>query len=182
MLEGPTEYANTRWIMVNLHELLYDIIWIMFHGHLDYFQKPHLGGRRNTKQGDHDTMNSHNRWFILFYHVRGPAWTNFHWNNIWLRDRSHMTPNYTWGFVTALHDDFEGVLGRRPLDTHFLLGSHNFMVTALAHVWSWPSVACNPPTRVTKGPHFPQNSLSTSAALQGPTPLINNDRGEPTGN
>ena len=56
-LEGPTEYVNARW-MSSLH----GIEWIMFHGHLDYFQKPPLGGRPNTKPlGDHDTPNAHNR-------------------------------------------------------------------------------------------------------------------------
>ena len=58
-LEGPTEYVNARW-MRSLHELLHGIEWIMFHGHLDYFQKPSLGGRLNTKRGDHDTLNAHN--------------------------------------------------------------------------------------------------------------------------
>ena len=38
----------------------------MFHGHLDYFQKPPLGGRPNTKPGDHDTPNAHN-YCIIFY-------------------------------------------------------------------------------------------------------------------
>ena len=33
--------------------------WIMFHGHLDYFQKPPLGGRPNTKPRDHGTPKSH---------------------------------------------------------------------------------------------------------------------------
>ena len=33
------------------------------------FQKPPLGGRPNTNPRDHDTLNAHNRWFILFYHV-----------------------------------------------------------------------------------------------------------------
>jgi hypothetical protein len=44
-----------------LNGSLHGIEWIMFHGHLDYFQKPPLGGRLNTKQGDYDTMNAHNR-------------------------------------------------------------------------------------------------------------------------
>ena len=39
------------------------------HGHLDYFPKSFLGGRPNTTPGDHGTLNSHNRWFILFDHV-----------------------------------------------------------------------------------------------------------------
>ena len=46
----------------------------MFHGHLDYFQKPPLGGRPNIKLGDHGTPNAYNRWFVLFYHVWGSAW------------------------------------------------------------------------------------------------------------
>jgi hypothetical protein len=59
------------------------------------FQKPPLGGRPNTKLlGDHGTLNVHNRWFILFYHVWGPAWTDIHWNSIWLRAQSHMTSHY----------------------------------------------------------------------------------------
>ena len=32
------------------------------HGHLDYTQKPPLGGRPNTKPpGDHGTLNAHNQ-------------------------------------------------------------------------------------------------------------------------
>ena len=48
---GPTEYVNARW-MESLHGFLHGIEWIMFHGHLDCFQKPSLGGRPNTKLGD----------------------------------------------------------------------------------------------------------------------------------
>ena len=107
----------------------------MFHGHLDYFQKPPLGGRPNTKPGDHGTPNAHNRWFILFYHVWGPAWIEIHWNSIWLRVRSHMTSHYTWGSVTTLHD-FGWCLG--TAFGHFVLGCHYFMVTALGSCVKWP--------------------------------------------
>ena len=69
----------------------------MFHGHLDYFWKSSLGGRPNTKPGDHGTPNVHNRWFILFYHMWGHTWIEIHWNSIWLKTRSHMTSHYTWG-------------------------------------------------------------------------------------
>ena len=89
----------------------------MFHGHLDYFQKPPLGGRPNTKPGDHGALNAQNSWFILFYHVWGPAWRENHWNSIWSRAWFYMISHYAWGFVTTLHD-FGGVLGR-PLDTFF---------------------------------------------------------------
>ena len=73
--------------------------------------------------------------FILFYYVWGPAWIGIYWNLIWLRAWSDMTSHYTWGSVTTRHD-FGGVLGR-PLDA-FLLGSHNFMVTALCSCVKWP--------------------------------------------
>ena len=39
----------------SLHGFLHGIQWIMFHGHLDYFLKPPLGGRPHTKPGDHGT-------------------------------------------------------------------------------------------------------------------------------
>ena len=85
----------------------------------DYFQKPPLGGRPNTKPlGDHGTMNTRNHWFVLFYHVWGPALIGIHWNSIRLRARSHMTSHYTWGSVTTLHN-FGGVLGHRGLWTLF---------------------------------------------------------------
>ena len=60
MLEGLMEYVNVRW-MYSLHGFLHGIKWIMFHGTLDYFQKPPFGGRSNTKLGDHGTPNVNNR-------------------------------------------------------------------------------------------------------------------------
>jgi hypothetical protein len=96
-------YVNARW-MYNLHGFLDGIKWIMFHGHLDYFQKPPLERRSNTKLGDHGTLIAHNCWFILFYHVWGSAWIKYHWNSIRLRAQSHMTSHYTWKSVTMLHE------------------------------------------------------------------------------
>ena len=105
----------------------------MFHGHLDYFPKPSLGGRSNTKpSGDHGTPNAHNRWFIPSYHVWGPTWINVRWNSIWLRAWAHMTSHYTWGHVTTQHD-FEGMLGW-PLDTFFWALTVSWS-RLLAHVW-----------------------------------------------
>ena len=89
---------------------------------LGLFSNPPLGGRPNIKLGDHGTLYTHNRRFILFYHVWGPAWIVIHCESIWSRAHSHMTSHYTWGSMTTLHDL------KRPLDT-LLLGSHNFMVT-----------------------------------------------------
>ena len=109
-----SNYVNARW-MSSLHASLHGIEWIMFHGHLDFFQKPPLGGRPDTKPVDHGTPNAHDDWFSLFYNMWGPAWIEIHWNSIWLRDWSHMNSHYTWGSVTTLHD-LGGMLGW-PLDT-----------------------------------------------------------------
>ena len=136
-LEGPMEYVNARWAW-SQHGFLHGIEWIMFHGHLNYFQRPSLGGWLDTKLGDHGTPNAYNRWFILFYHVWGPTWIETHWNSIWLGAQSHMTSHYTWGSVTTLLD-FKGVLGW-PFGL-FLLSSHNFMVMALGLCVKWPLVS-----------------------------------------
>ena len=117
------------------HGFLHGIEWIMFHGHLDYFKKSPPGGRPNIKLGDHGTPITHNRWFILFYHVWGPAWSELHWNSIWYITWSHMTSHYTRGFVTTIHD-FGGVLGQ-PLDP-FLWALTISWPWLLAHVWSDP--------------------------------------------
>jgi hypothetical protein len=61
-LEGPTEYVNARW-MQSLHGFLLGIKCIMFHGHVEYFQKPPPRGRPNIKSGDHGTPNTHNNVF-----------------------------------------------------------------------------------------------------------------------
>jgi hypothetical protein len=109
----------------------------MFHGHLDYFQKPSLGGWPNTKPGDHGILNAHKHWFILIYHVWGSAWVEIHWNSLWLRARSHMSSHYTWGYVTTLHD-FGGVFGQ-PLDI-FYWALTILWSRLLAHVWSGPKI------------------------------------------
>ena len=104
--------------------------------HLDYFQKPPLIGRPNTKLGDHGTPNAHNCWFILFYHDWGPAPTKTYWNSIWSRVWSPMTSHYTTTpHYTPLHD-FGGVLGL-PLDTFFWAFTSSWS-RLLAHVWSGP--------------------------------------------
>ena len=93
---------------------------ITFHGHLDYCQKPPLGGRPNTNPGDHGTPNAHNHWFILFYHVWGPAWIKIHWKNIWLRAQSHdftlhfslLCPSIDCLFKRAAH--YGDIVGSSP--------------------------------------------------------------------
>ena len=76
-LEGPTEYVNAIWMIKSTwiptwHPMdhVFMVAWTIFKNHL-------FGGRPNTKLGDHGTPNTHNRWFILFSHVWGPAWIKF---------------------------------------------------------------------------------------------------------
>ena len=134
----------------------------MFHDHLDYLQKPPLGGRSHTKPGDHDTPNAHNHWLILFYHVWGPIWIQIHWISIWSRAQSHVTSHYTWGSVTTLHE-FGGVLGLRPLDTFFGLSqSHGH--------GSWPCVWRGPSIPKPVGARWPWSSSFTKACNDGAWP------------
>jgi len=42
-LEGSMEYVNARWLE-SPDKFLRGIAWVMFHGHLDYFQKTSRGG------------------------------------------------------------------------------------------------------------------------------------------
>jgi len=94
-------------------------------------RKPPLGGRPSTKPGDHDTLNTHHRWFILFYHGWEPAWIKTHWNSIWLRARSHMTSH----------------LHMRIRDhTTWFWRSHKFMVAALGLCVKWPLGHVRQPT------------------------------------
>jgi hypothetical protein len=59
---------------------------IMFHGHLDCFQKPLLGDRPDTKLGDHGTTEHSPLLVSLFYFIMwGLAWVEIHWSSIWLR-------------------------------------------------------------------------------------------------
>jgi len=102
------------------------VTWIIF-------IKPPLGGRPNTKPGDHGTPNTHNRWFILFHHVWEPTWIDIPCNSIWLRARSHMTSHHTCESVTTLQD-LGGVLGR-PLDT-FIWALTISWSQLLACMWS----------------------------------------------
>jgi hypothetical protein len=112
----------------------------MFHGHLGCFQTPPLGGRSNTKPGDHATPKSRSLWFILFYHEQRSASIEIHWNSIWLRAQSLMAAQYTWGSVTTLHE-FGGVLGR-PLDTFGLSQFHGHGSWLVCEVALGPALLC----------------------------------------
>ena len=109
----------------------------MFHGHLDYFQKPSLVGRPNTKLWDHGTRtlttvglfyfivceDPHDYKFIEVAFGRGPG-------HIWLHTSVHF----------KIHDQttrFWRCLGR-PLDTFFWALTISWS-RPLARVWSGPN-------------------------------------------
>ena len=87
---------------------------------------------------NHDTPNAHDCWFLLFYHVWGPASIDMHWNSIRLRVRSHMISHYNRGSVTTPTWWFGRCVGMAL--GRLLLGSHNFTVTALGSCAKWPSI------------------------------------------
>ena len=136
------------WMQDGRNGFLHGTKWIVFHGHLNYPQKAPLGGRPNTKLAYHGTPNAHTRWFILLSHVWGPTWIEIHWNCIWLRVRSHMTSQYTWGSATTLHD-FGGGLGMAF--GHFFWALTIWWSRLLARVWS--------------GPHYPMRGRFTRGYL-----------------
>ena len=100
------------------------------------FQRPPLGGRPNTKLGDHVTMESRNHWFIMLLScVRKPpplpSWTGlaFGWGpgHISL----HTTLEGPWPHYMILEVFWDNLWT-------LLLGSHNFMFTALGSWVKWP--------------------------------------------
>ena len=114
---------------------LHGIKWIVFYGHLDYFQKPPPGGRPNTKTGRLCHSKSHNQCFIMFLscvktlHEYKFIEIAFGWgsNHIWL----HTTLEGPWPHYIILEVSWDGLYT-------LLLGSHNFMVTALGSCVKWP--------------------------------------------
>ena len=87
------------------------------------------------KTGDHGIPNSHNHWFILFYHVWEPR-TNK--NSL----KYHLVEGpVTYDFTLHLRVCDHTTWFWRCVGTafgHFLLGSHNFMVTAPGSCVKWP--------------------------------------------
>ena len=139
MLEGPNEWVceckmDVKFTWIPTWHQVDHVSWSLGL----FFKTPH-GVRPNTKLGDHGTPNTHNCWFIIYYHLWGPTRIKFHWNSIWLRAREHMASHYTWGSVTTL-DDFGGVLGR-PWD-NFIWALRISWSRLLARVWSSPQLQC----------------------------------------
>ena len=111
--------------MQSLHGVLHGIEWIMFHDHLDYFQKPPLGGRPNTTPWDHGTPKSNKP---LIYSILWCARTHvnklaFGWGHghIWL----HNTLEGRWPRYIILEVSWDG------------LGSFSFGLPQLHGHGSW---------------------------------------------
>ena len=121
MQDGCKVYMDSYMASI---ELCFMVTWTIF-------QKPPLGGRPNTKPGDHGNPKYHNHCIIIiFIMYEDLAWIDLYWNSIWLWGQSHMILHYNWGSVTTLHD-FGSVLGQ-SLDTH------SFMVTTPGFCVKWP--------------------------------------------
>ena len=76
-LEGPTEWVS-MWMQDGCKVYMDSYVasnGSCVHAHLDYFQKPPLGGRANTKPRHHGTPNAHNR---LFHSIS--SWVRTHVN------------------------------------------------------------------------------------------------------
>ena len=99
----------------------------------DFYQKPPLGGRPYTKPWKAALQMLTTVDLPYFIMCEDMHENKFIQNNCWSRAWSHTTSQYTW--VTT-QNDFGGVLWR-PL-SHFHLGSHNSMGTALGLRWSDP--------------------------------------------
>ena len=63
-LEGPTEYANARW-MSSLHGFLHGINWIVFHGHLDHLLE--VGLTQNQEAMALRTFTSVDLFYFIMY-------------------------------------------------------------------------------------------------------------------
>ena len=137
-LEGPTECVNAKWIptckghmasYIASNGLCFMVTWTIFKNHL-----LEVGLTQNREIMVFWTLTT----IDLFYFMMcEDTHEEIHWNSIWLRTRSHMTSQYAWGSVTPLHTWFWRCVG--TAFGHFLLGSDNFMVTALGSCMKWPS-------------------------------------------
>ena len=100
---------------------------------MGYFRKkPLLGGSSDTKPGDHGNPNAHSRWLILFYRV---------WGGHMIRNLIEVEGLVTYDFTLYLRIRDHTAWFWRCVGTtfgHFLLSSHNFMVTALGSCVKWP--------------------------------------------
>ena len=113
------------------NESCFTVTWSIFKNHLLEV------GLTQNHQETMALRTLTNRWFILLYHVWGPTWIECHWNSIWSRDP------VTYDFTLHLRACDHTTWLWRCVGTafgHFLLGSHNFMVTALGSFVTWPQV------------------------------------------
>ena len=102
----------------------------MPHGHLDYFQKPPLGGRPKAKPRDMALQTLTTRWFIYWIMCKEPHECKFieiafGWGP------SHIWLHTTWGSMTTLHDVGGGI---GTAFGHFSFGLSQFSRSRLVAV------------------------------------------------
>jgi hypothetical protein len=95
------------WIPIwhQMDHISYMVTWIIF-------KKPLLGNRPNTKPWDRGTLNAHNCWCILFYHVWGTAWIKNSLKYNWLRAQYmwlHTTLEDPWPLYIILEVPWDGL-------------------------------------------------------------------------
>lgn len=73
----------------------------MSHGHLNCFQNHLLKVDRTQNYGDHATLTSHNRWFVLFYHVWRPRMNRHSLTNHLVE--GPVTYDFTLQFMACVH-------------------------------------------------------------------------------
>jgi len=104
---------------------------------LGLFQKPPLGGRPNTKPGEYGTINAHNHWCTPMLSCVMTRMSR-------ISSKSHLVEGpvmYAFTLTYHLKVRDHTMCFRRCLGTafaHFLLGSHNFMVTSFGSCVKWP--------------------------------------------
>ena len=97
--------------------------------------RPPLGGRPNTKLGDHGTLNAHNCRSIIFYYAWGPH-LNKNSSNQHLVE-GLITYDFTLPLRAGDHTTWFWTCLGDGLWT-LLLGSHNFMIMAIGSCVKWP--------------------------------------------
>ena len=115
-------------LRARVHAFLHGIKWTVFHGHLDYFQEPPLGGRPDIKTGRpwHSECSQSLVYFILFL--------------LWIEIAFGWGPGHIW-----LHTTLEGPwpqymiseVSGQPLHTFFWALPITWS-RLLARVWSGP--------------------------------------------
>ena len=126
-------YVNARW-MWSLHGFLSDIKLIVFHGHLDYFH--HFLEVGLTQNRETTAL-----WTFTIVDYSIILCVKTHMNKKFIEVAFRVEDLVTYDFTLHLRIHDHTTWFWRCVGTafgHFLLSSHNFMVTALGSCVKWP--------------------------------------------